>query len=134
MHGSRASSPTARYDAWRGRAFEYVCHRHSHLLAKVLGFAAVKYDCGSWFSRAHGGQIDLLFRRADRTVSMCEMKFHDAPVGVDVIPAMERKRAALPNPKRWTVETALVTASAPTADLVREGYFTRIVTLDDLFG
>jgi len=38
------------------------------------------------------------------------------------------------NPKDYTIEAVLITASRPTEDLVREQYFNRILTLSDLFG
>jgi hypothetical protein len=74
-----------------------------------------------------------LFIRADRVITLCEMKFQDGKVGKGVIAEVERKRAALPNPKGYTIETVLITASPPTDDLVREGYFHRILLLEDLF-
>lgn len=124
-------------DTWRGLAFEYVCWQHADVLAERLGFGAVNYECGPWFTRGGpnpGAQIDLIFMRQDRVITLCECKFRDAPIGRGVIEEVERKRHALPNPKRQTIETALITASPPTDDLVRERYFNRILQVGDLFG
>lgn len=129
--------PDKRYAVWRGLAFESLCRQHSQLIADKLGFGAVQYDSGSWFSRNQkdgGSQIDLLFIRADRVMTLCEIKFQDASIGTAVIADIEKKVAALPNPKGLTLERVLITASPPTADLIREGHFNRILQLEDLFG
>ena len=129
--------PENKYDVWRGHAFEYLCYRHSHLVAEKLGFGAVNFDSGPWFTRggvAEGAQIDLVFFRADRVITLCEIKFQDSPIGKAVIDEVERKRAIFPNPKRQTIEKVLITASPATDDLRRERYFNRILSLEDLFG
>ena len=107
------------------------------MIAERLGFGAVRYTCGPWYRRASGGsgaQIDLLFVRADRVMSVCELKFQDEKVGKGVIAEVEAKVQALPNPRRWTVERVLITVSGATDDLVRERYFSRILGLEELFG
>ena len=129
--------PDNRFDVWRGQAFEYLCYRHSQLIAEKLGFGAVSYRCGPWFQRGeagHGAQIDLVFQRADRVITLCEIKFQSASIGKSVIEEVEQRRAAFPNPKRHTIETVLITASPATDDLRRERYFNRILSLEDLFG
>ena len=72
--------------------------------------------------------------RADRVVTLCEIKFQDARIGKSVITEVEKRRTAFPNPRGRTIETVLITASPPTDDLVREGYFHRILRVEDLFG
>ncbi len=129
--------PDRKHDVWRGLAFELVCFQHSHIVAEKLGFSAVNYECGSWFSQAPGQarhQIDLLFVRADRVITLCEIKFQDKKIGKGIIAEVEKKRQGLANPKRFTVETVLVTASDVTEDLKKEKYFNQIVQLEDLFG
>jgi len=129
--------PERKYAAWAGLLFEFVCWLHADLIADRLGFSAVNYDCGPWFSRAMadpGAQIDLLFKRADHVFTICEMKFQDTPVGRRLIPAMARKVALLDNPRRWSVEKVLISASPPAEELLSEGYVNRVLTLDDLFG
>jgi AAA+ ATPase superfamily predicted ATPase len=124
------------YASWRGIAFERICHQHHSLLAERLGFGAVRYTCGPWFSRTeiHGAaQIDLLFIRADGVITLCELKYQEAPVGKGVIAEVEQKIARLPNPRGLTMERVLITASDPTRELARERYFHRILRLEDLF-
>lgn len=129
--------PDNRYDVWRGYAFESICIKHSQLISEILGFGAVQFESGSWFSRssnAEVSQIDLVFLRADKVVTICEIKFRERKIGKGVISEVERKCKAFPNPKGWTIETVLITASPPTKDLANERYFNRILLLEDLFG
>ncbi len=133
--------PDRRYAVFMGLAFERFCHWHADLLAEKLGFSAVAYDCGPWFRRQHlttGAQIDLLFRRADRVTTLCEIKFRKH-VGREVIADVEHKVAALsasgsPLESAGAIERVLVTAYPPTQDLRDEGYFARILTVDELAG
>jgi len=127
--------PDDRYRVFRGLAFEQFCRRHASMLAKILGFSAVAYDCGSWFTRSDlstGAQVDLLFKRADRVLTICETKFADR-VDRRVIDDVERKiphvRTAFP---RYTIEPVLVTVHPPTQDVVDEAYFSRVITAEDL--
>jgi len=133
----RACLPDQRYYPWRGQAFERLCYEHRHLIAERLGFAAVTYQAGPWYKRGEAGfQIDLVYVRADRVITVCEMKFQDPGerVGTTVIAEVRRKIARLPNPRGHAVEPVLITVSEPTRSLVNEGYFTRILTLQDVFG
>jgi hypothetical protein len=127
----------SKYRVWQGLTFESVCYQHSDLIADKLGFAAVDYECGPWFSRASDsghGQIDLLFVRRDRVITLCEIKFQDQKIGKGIIPEVEKKRRALPNPKKHTIEMVLISASPPTDDLLRERYFNRVLSIEELFG
>ncbi len=129
-------APDKKYDIWCGLTFERLCHQHSSIIAEKLGFSAVNYDCGSWFTRSSprgGAQIDLLFLRDDRVITLCECKFKDEKIGRGVIAEVQTKRQALPNPKKHTIEAVLITASPPTEDLSKQRFFNRILQLDDLF-
>jgi len=127
----------SRYATWQGLAFEHLCCQHAPLVAERLGFGSVRYSSGPWFSRGaseHSSQIDLLYVRADRILTVCEVKFQDEKVGKGVIAEVEAKVKALSNRRRWTVEKVLISASGVTEDLARERYFSRILGLEDLFG
>ena len=127
--------PQARYDIWRGLAFEYLCLTHADKIAKALDFAAVNYEYGSWFSRHDqktGFQIDPVFIRADRVITICEIKYKNH-IGKEIIKAVEEKIKLFPNPKQYTIEKVLISALEPSKHLSPEGYFSRILTVNDLF-
>ena len=68
---------------WSGYAFEGLCIKHIHQIAKALGIENLLYESGSWqhFSskkrKETGAQIDLLFDREDNAITLCEIKYSD---------------------------------------------------------
>jgi len=134
--------PTTRYlpdkklNPWRGLAFERLCLAHADLIAAKLGFSAVSYEYGSWFRRTDkdpGAQIDLLFTRADNVVNLCEIKYRSAKSGKSLIQEVQSKIDQYPASPQASVEPILITASEVTDSLRNEGFFTHILTLEDLF-
>jgi AAA+ ATPase superfamily predicted ATPase len=129
--------PDKQLAPWRELAFERICRKHAYVVAERLGFSAVSYDAGSWFQRADsdpGAQIDLMFVRADRVVTLCEVKYREEKIGKGVIKEVEAKIATYPNPKRMSIEPVLITASDVTQDVLDSGFFTRILTIEDVWG
>jgi hypothetical protein len=50
------------------------------------------------------------------------------------IAEMEKKIRAFPNPKKYSIEKVLIASSGASVELLAEGYFNAILTIDDLFG
>lgn len=128
---------TGAFHSWMGRAFELVCLRHRAQIAAALGFQGVEYECGPWFRaprKGHGGvQIDLAFDRADKVITLCEMKRQIAPLGRAVIAEVERKAGLLraAHPGR-TVQPVLVIDGPVSKEVTGAGYFHRIVQASEL--
>jgi hypothetical protein len=126
--------PDKRYGIFLGLAFEHFCFQHADLIAKRLGFSAVAYDHGSWFQKADlatGAQVDLLFKRADKVITLCEVKYREQ-VGRQVIAEVEKKAAALAAFRGFTVEKVLISALPPSKEVLQAGYFSQILSADDL--
>jgi hypothetical protein len=128
---------TGRFHVWRGRAFEHLCLAHAHRLAEVLGFAGVDFSVGPYFRSPWrdktGFQVDLLFNRADHVLTLCEMKCSVSPLGMDVVREVEEKAQRLQGefPSK-TIHRVLVLHGEPSRELVRSGYFYRIVRAEEL--
>ncbi len=64
---------------WQGLTFELVCLMHTDCIKRALGISGMATEVSSWRKTASegqkGGQIDLVIKRADRIVHLCEMKF-----------------------------------------------------------
>jgi uncharacterized protein len=130
-------SQSASFYTWMGCAFEYLCLEHAGKLSKILGFSGVDFSFGPYFSAARknepGVQIDLLFSRADNVITLCEMKYTIAPIGISIIKEVERKAAILRDKfKRKTIQKVLVSLSSPSKELVNSGYFFRIIHPEEL--
>jgi len=128
---------TESYQKWLGYSFERFCRKHHKLIAKIIGFSAVRYRSGAYFDRKtaqneKGFQIDLIFDRADHVLTICEIKYLQSPVGTEVIDEFEKKLKAIPKDKYITIEKVLITAEGVSESLLNRGYFDYIITLDDL--
>lgn len=138
---TQALSMTA-YRQWLGLAFERWCRQNAHLIAERLGFAAVEYSSGPYFKKgttkkgntSEGVQIDLMFIRKDRNLTICEIKYTDTPTDSTVIPEFERKLALVDLGKRYSITRVLISAYGADQKLRDRMYFDRILNLEDLIG
>lgn len=111
-------------------------------IAEKLGFSAVDFQAGTYFRRGTvdqpGAQVDLLYQRADKVFTVCEIKYQDAPVGVEAIEDVEKKIQSLPiTPSRTLnrsrpVQKVLISSSGASKGLIERAYFDRILSLEDL--
>jgi len=77
-----SSYNTPKVNTWRGYAFERLCFGHVRQIKQALGISGMRTDVYSWRAKADSGQkedaqIDMLIERADRMITICEMKFCD---------------------------------------------------------
>ena len=122
---------------WLGFSFERFCRRYHHQIAKLLGFSAVRYKSGVYFSRSTisgepGFQIDLLFDREDGVCTVCEIKYLRSKVSSKVIQDVEKKLELLPNLNNKTIQKVLISTYGAEESLIAQHYFDAILTLDDL--
>lgn len=79
---------TQGYKAWAGNAFEMVSHNHIPQIKRALGISGVKTDSYYWRTKAgdnhKGAQIDLLLKRADKTVTIVECKYYSEAFTIDI--------------------------------------------------
>jgi len=130
--------PVDAYQKWLGFAFERFCRHRNLLIAKILGFPGVRYRAGAFFNKKTqkndpGFQFDLIFDRDDRVITLCEIKYTQAKIGVSVIEEFERKLELFPPPKKKTVQKVLITTEGASDSLMTRHYFDRVISLDDLF-
>ena len=126
------------YEKWLGFSFERFCRKNSQLIATIIGFSAVRYKSGVFFNRTTikeeaGYQIDLIFDRADHVLTICEIKYTQGKVGIEVIEQFEKKLRLMPDRENTTIEKVLITANGANDSLISRAYFDRIITLEDIF-
>jgi hypothetical protein len=66
---------------WQGFSFENVCLTHISQIKEALKIAGIGTEVSTW--RDDSSQIDLIIKRADHTVNVCEIKFSNGPYVVD---------------------------------------------------
>ena len=125
-------------NAWRGYAFELLCRLHLRQINKTLGISGVSTTTSSWRSKESkpGAQIDLVIRRKDGIINLCEMKYTKHPFVIDKAYSgvLENKKMVfyIETGSRQAVHLTMIT----TYGVAKKGYFGTIqseVTLDDLF-
>ena len=125
---------------WEGLAFERLCLQHVREIKVALGISGIVSNDSSWqvarTSEHEGAQIDLLIKRADNVVNMCEMKFYNDEFAVtksyDRILVRRENALAQHINRRTTIHPTLIT----TYGLKHNEYssnFVSVVTMDDLF-
>lgn len=122
------------FEPWLGLAFERFCVRNAFLIAKILGFSDHVIDWGEVLSKdGPGFQIDLAFKRNDKVMTLCEIKYWSKPVDTSVVQEMERKCSRFKLPRGFTLEKAIITVNGVEPALARSGYFHHVITLKDFF-
>jgi AAA+ ATPase superfamily predicted ATPase len=122
--------------AWIGRSFEYLCLQHALEISRIVGFSAVDFTMGPYFSPARRGtpgvQVDLVFDRADDVLTVCEMKYSGNAVGVEVIASMKRKIELLqPLAKGKTIQPVLIVREHASQEVIDQGYFYKVIEARD---
>jgi hypothetical protein len=80
-----------------------------------------------------GYQWDLVFDRSDKVLTLCEIKYSNAPVGMGVIREFEERLEKTPIETRKSIQRVLISVNGATEQLVEKSYFDRIITLEDIF-
>ena len=126
--------------AWKGYAFENVCWNHTQQIKMALQIAGVSTTESLWSKRgdetSRGTQIDLIIKRKDNVINMCEVKFYseEFEVDKDYHLVLENRKKLLREmiSKKTTIHSTLIT----TYGIRKRGYwsdFVNIVTMDQLF-
>jgi hypothetical protein len=121
------------YHTWLSFAFERFCIKNSGYIAEIMGFAEEVLMASSYFGRGDKRfQIDLVYTRSDKVITICEIKFHNEKIGTKIIPEMEKKCNLLKIPRGYTLEKSLISLYGQDDALKDSGYFDYNVTLDDV--
>ena len=129
------------FEQWRGYAFERLCRKNSRMIAETLGFAGIEYVAGSWFQAKNavsaGTQVDLLFERSDRVLTLCEMKVKapQNPVALAKELKARAEHVLSSYSKKMTVQQILIVLEPLTQkQLVKlKSCFEQVFTASDLF-
>ncbi len=119
---------------WRGYAFENVCFNHIKQMKNALGIAGVVSSVSAWGN--DDTQIDLLIKRKDNTINMCELKFYNTnfTVSKSYYEKLKEREGILSEniPKRMAIHSTLITTFGLTYNNYSSA-FSKVVTMDDLF-
>lgn len=119
---------------WRGLAFERLCFAHIQKIKQKLGISGILTNTFSYYSSQ--AQVDMVIDRADRAVTVCEMKFSERPYAITK-PEWEKIEGRLLEMqnqfKRKTMFFAMVTTNGLVKNKYSMNNVQQEVVLDDLF-
>ena len=122
------------WQPWLGYAFENFCLKNAYYLSERMGFADQVLQWGPLFHQGDTKfQVDLVFVRQDNVITVCELKYHAQPIGVEIVSEMERKCALLTLPRGFTLEKALISRFGADPSLKSLGYFHHLICANDYF-
>jgi AAA+ ATPase superfamily predicted ATPase len=126
----------AKLQQWQGYAFERFCRKHAHLIAKALGFSGIDYHSGSWFRSniKEKTQIDLLFNRGDKMLTLCEIKYTSRLNCKSLLDQSKRSKALLQThyPSHG-IQTALILGHKISLPPNLTPVFDHILFAEDIF-
>ena len=128
-------------EIWYGFAFEALCWNHIPQIKQALGIPSVHTVEYSWRAEKNdehpGAQIDLLIRRADRIINLCEMKFCVGDYIIDNTEANNIRNKIAVYQQLTRSKEAIHPTIVTTYGLVANKYshsIQKVITMDDLFG
>lgn len=125
--------PIHSYKQWLGYAFERWCRKNHYLIAQYLGFGGVEYKSGAFFSKNRkdkGFQIDLIFERKDRVLTVCEIKYTEYESDSSIVSEFRQKIKKLSPQKGKTIQSVLICSEKPIDSISH--HFDKVITLDEL--
>ena len=103
-------------------------------LARLMGFEDNVVQWGPYFQRSDEGfQVDLIYLRNDKVITLCEIKYYDKEVPVTVVHEVKRKCGLIDVPRGYTLETALISRFGPEKALRELDYFHHYIDGADFF-
>lgn len=122
------------WSSWLGFAFENFCLKNALYLAELMGFGDKVINWGPYFQRKDKNfQIDLIYVRSDKVITLCELKYQNQPVDVTVVIEMEKKCKLIEIPRGYTVEKALISKAGPNEAVKQLNYFHHFIQANDFF-
>ena len=130
---------THLHDTWAGLAFEQLCLNHHRQIEQALGISGITTSICSWATsptEEAKAQIDLIIKRAEKVINVCEMKFYEGDYTMKKkdYEDMERRVRVFRsvNNIRHAIHPVLVTTYGLKQNQY-SGIFQNVVTLKDLF-
>lgn len=125
-----------RFAQWQGYAFERLCIKHAAAIARALGFAGISYRCGPWQATYENRRvaIDLVFERADKVVTACEIKYVNSLDGRTLVDGFARQIEILRilRPRAGIQKVLILGKKIPLPEAAKK-YFDTVLYAADVF-
>ncbi|MBP7074216.1 MAG: ATP-binding protein [Rhabdochlamydiaceae bacterium] len=120
-----------------GLQFENLVVNNGALVQRILGIPIEEVVFSAPYlqtprSRRKGCQIDYLIQTKFNTIYICEVKFSQGKIGIEVITEMKEKLNALQLPKGFSMRPILIHVNGVDERVVDSGFFARIIDFSEL--
>lgn len=137
LFASKALSSLPGWDSVMGLQFENLVLNNAPFIWQQLNLTANDIVThGAYFqntTKLHPGcQIDYLIKTRHNTLFACEVKFSRAPIGLEILDAMQPKISALKLPKNYACWPVLIHVNGVSAPLLESDYFSRVIDFTKL--
>ena len=130
---------TNLHNTWAGLAFEQLCLNHYKQIEQKLGISGIITHVFSWrasnMSEEHA-QIDLVIKRNDKVVNVCEMKFYEVEYSMkkkDYEDMQRRIRTFRKENKGCRIIHPVLVTTEGLKQNEYSSIFQNVVVLEDLF-
>lgn len=133
-----AENPSRR--VWEGFVFENICWDHIGQIKSALGISGVMSELYTWKligdDKKKGAEIDIIIKRKDRVISLCEAKFYGSEYEIDKdYDAILRNKTdafRISNKINETIQLVMITTFGLTKGKYN-GIVNHDITMDQLF-
>ena len=139
-HFWQNNSAAKKIAVWQGIAFEQICMSHLDSIRRALGINGIDTTASSLVISSEkpgeGAQIDLVIKRGDGHVNLCEMKFYSSEVAVDQKENLKLRNRKDAFRQRYKVKGTVFLTLVTTFGLkygAYSGIYSNVLTLEDLF-
>ena len=122
-----------KYSTWCGLSFERLCMNEIDRIKDVLKISGMATSHYSLYTDK--AQIDMIISRADRVISLCEIKYYDGPFEMSGKDAedIERKIAVVREKTgRKNIQVVLIASNGIKQNRYSVNMIHRVITLDDI--
>ena len=121
-----------------GLSFEMLCLNHIEQIKNALGISGIAANIFSWFGKGDNrkAQIDMLIDRADMTINVCEMKYHNKPYALTAKDEEDIERKVNTLIEATGTDKSVIVTMITTKGIEKNEHSSCIqkeLTLDDLF-
>ncbi|NDF60094.1 MAG: ATP-binding protein [Crocinitomicaceae bacterium] len=113
------------YISWAGFNFETICLKHVSQIKKALKIEGIHSTNSNWSSEE--AQVDLVIKRADNWINLCEMKFYNTPFKIGKNELKDLKNKVSKFKEETGTKDAVVLTFITTYGVIEDENFHEIV-------
>jgi hypothetical protein len=113
------------YISWAGFNFETICLKHIPQIKNALKIQGIHSTNSSW--SGEGAQVDLVIKRADNWINLCEISFHNTPYKIGKTELNNLKNKVSKFKEDTSTKDAVVITMITTYGVIENEYFHEIV-------